>query len=68
MFAPAGTPQEIIDKISRDTEEAMSEPDVQKLLFDQGFVTFRNSPQEFADFVKADLTKWAALWKSIQKN
>jgi tripartite-type tricarboxylate transporter receptor subunit TctC len=68
IFAPAGTPKEIINKIHADIEEAMSAPDAQKVLFDQGFVTFRNSPEEFADFVKADLAKWAGLWKTIQGN
>lgn len=69
IFAPAGTPKEIVDKLNRDIQEVMSAPDVEKILYDGGFVKFRNSPEEFAAFVRADLSKWSGIWKQIdQKN
>jgi tripartite-type tricarboxylate transporter receptor subunit TctC len=61
LFAPAGTPSEIVRLLNRQTLVALSSPDVQARMAEFGFEIYGNSPEQFSDVVKADLTKMAAI-------
>jgi tripartite-type tricarboxylate transporter receptor subunit TctC len=63
MFAPAGTPAEIISRLNRETRAALDSADVQARMAEFGLEIYRNSPEEFADVVKTDLAKMARLVK-----
>ena len=63
MFAPAGTPKEIINKINAATQDAMKQPEFQKVLADTGSEYVGTSPEVFADFVKAEAAKWSKVVK-----
>ena len=65
VIAPAGTPADIVHKMNRDIAEIIKSPDVQKQLFSQGFVTVADTPEEFGQFLRQDMAKWAALLKSL---
>ena len=56
LFAPAGTPQPIIDILSKTFLKNLSALD--KLVSEQGMITFALPPANFARFVKADSQKW----------
>jgi tripartite-type tricarboxylate transporter receptor subunit TctC len=56
LFAPAGTPAPIVDTLSKAFLKNLSALD--KLVFEQGMLTFALPPKEFAAFVKADSQKW----------
>jgi len=63
LFAPAGTPVEIIRRLNRETLVALNSADVQAKMAEFGFEIYGNSPEQFADVVKADLVKIAGLIK-----
>ncbi len=63
MFAPAGTPKEIINKINAATQDAMKQPEFQKVLTDTGSEYVGTSAEEFAKFVQAEATKWSKVVK-----
>ena len=63
LFAPAGTPIEIIRRLNRETLVALNSADVQARMAEFGFEIYGNSPEQFSDVVKADLVRVASLIK-----
>ena len=61
LFAPAGTPREIVAKISADTRTVLSLPDARQRLAEQGAEPEPSTPEAFAAFVNADVAKWLDL-------
>lgn len=58
FFAPKGTPQPIVAKVSADLVEVMKLPDVQQKMQDIGSQLVPNSPAEFRKFVEDEIAKW----------
>jgi tripartite-type tricarboxylate transporter receptor subunit TctC len=63
IVAPAGTPQPVVDKISRAFGAAMENADVVKRLAELGATAATNSPAEFRQFITDDRAKWQNLAK-----
>jgi tripartite-type tricarboxylate transporter receptor subunit TctC len=62
VFAPAGTPPEIIAKLYAMLQQVMASPDVRKRLGDGGVdVVTSKSPEEFATFLRAETERWAQV-------
>jgi len=60
FLAPAGTPKEIVAKLSAEVARILAMPDVRKQL--SGQVELLNSnPEQFAATIKAELAKWSTL-------
>lgn len=64
LFAPGGTPQAIIKKLYEASVKALAQPDVKKRLASMGAEAGGNSPQEFRDFLQAEIRKWAKVVKA----
>lgn len=64
LFAPAGTPAEVIAKVQRDTAAVMAETDTKARLYVQGMTPIANKPAEFAATMDAELERWAAVVKN----
>ena len=54
-FAPAGTPQPIIDRLSKALAAICREPDVVKTMANVSIDAVGNAPEEFAAAIQADL-------------
>jgi tripartite-type tricarboxylate transporter receptor subunit TctC len=64
MFAPAGTPANVIALLNKETNRVLQSPDLIEK-FKAGGVSAGGGTQEaFAEFVKADYAKWGALVKA----
>ena len=61
LLAPAGTPPEIVDKLSRAANEALRSSKVVALMRSQGVDSQGGTPAEFARFIDDELKKWAAV-------
>lgn len=61
LLAPAGTPGEIVGKISRDITKVLSLPDVGERLKQQGTVVAASTPEEFETILRADALRYAPL-------
>jgi tripartite-type tricarboxylate transporter receptor subunit TctC len=64
LVAPAGTPKEVVDTLSRAIVTALKDPAVRKSLGDLGVDIVGNSPAEFAAYIKIEIPKWTAVVKS----
>jgi tripartite-type tricarboxylate transporter receptor subunit TctC len=58
MFAPAGTPKPIIDKVNAALVQALKDPKVSKTLIDQGAEPIGSSPEAHDKFNRAEIQKW----------
>jgi tripartite-type tricarboxylate transporter receptor subunit TctC len=61
LFAPAGTPKPIVDKINRDVVASLKTPEARDALLAQGAEPMPTTPQEFDAFVKAEIRKWGKV-------
>ena len=64
MWVPAGTPNDIVQKISRDTLKVLAEPAVAKRLADLGNDPIPMNPQEFSRFVDSEIKEYDRLMKA----
>ena len=58
VFAPAGTPKAIVDRLSGEIARATRLADVREKLTGQGFGVVGSTPAEFDAFVRAEVAKW----------
>lgn len=63
VLAPAGTPKEIVNRLNNETVKIMQMPEVKKRFYDLGFDTFTSTPEQFGEYIKADIAKWAKIIK-----
>ena len=63
MWAPAGTPHAIVDRVAREIDKALASEDVKKVLKVQGVEPVGGTPSALADFQKADSAKWGRIIK-----
>jgi tripartite-type tricarboxylate transporter receptor subunit TctC len=61
LAAPAGTPQDVIDRLSAETTRGMQAPEVRDLLGKAGFDVVAGSPQAFARWIRSEADKWSKI-------
>jgi tripartite-type tricarboxylate transporter receptor subunit TctC len=58
LFAPAGTPRAIVDKLAADSKTAMHTPAAMAALHKQGDDPLDAGPEEFGTFMKSEIARW----------
>jgi hypothetical protein len=61
LFAPAGTPAELVRKIAADVDAVLRDPAMREALAKQGLVAGGGTPAEFGAFIEAESRKWGAI-------
>jgi tripartite-type tricarboxylate transporter receptor subunit TctC len=61
IFAPANTPQPIIQRLNTETIKIVQKPDVRAKLIAAGLEPMWSTPAEFADYVRAETAKWRKI-------
>lgn len=63
MFAPAGTPARVIDRINHEIVRYLNMPDVKEKFLKSGVEVVASSPQRLAVTVKSEMAKWSTVLK-----
>jgi tripartite-type tricarboxylate transporter receptor subunit TctC len=63
MFAPKGTPADIIQSLNREINQLLTGDDVKKAFLAQGMDPRGSTSQEFAQLVRRDAERWARVVK-----
>jgi tripartite-type tricarboxylate transporter receptor subunit TctC len=63
MFAPAGTPRSVIEKLSSTIAAKVRTPEVARVLETQGAEPAGSTPAEFARFVEKERERWLHVVK-----
>jgi tripartite-type tricarboxylate transporter receptor subunit TctC len=58
LFAPAGTPQHIINKVNKAAVDSLRSPKVLQIFANQGLNATPTTPQEFARYIATERAKW----------
>ena len=61
IVAPAGTPKEIVDLLSREIASSVARPDVNERLAVLGFKGVGNTSEEFGARIKLEIEKWGKV-------
>ena len=64
LMVPKGTSQSIIDKIYRDSEAALREPEMRAKMQQLGLDVAASSPDEFGKLLKDEFARWEPLIRS----
>ena len=64
LFAPAGTPAEIVRRWNGEVTKIMQSPEIRARLPVEGAKFAPNTPEQFSAFVKAEIVKWAPVVKA----
>jgi tripartite-type tricarboxylate transporter receptor subunit TctC len=64
FMAPAGTPKEIVAKLSADIGKMLAQPDVKQRLFDAGAEAKPTTGEEFGKILNAEIVKWTKVVKA----
>ena len=63
VFAPAGTPKPVVDRLHAELVKALATPEVSERIRAQAYDTWTLSPEEFAAFLRTDHAKWGKVVK-----
>lgn len=63
LFAPAGTPAEVIERLNRDVNSVLAMPEIRSRLESDNVAVPKNTPAEFADYVRSEAVKFEKLIK-----
>jgi tripartite-type tricarboxylate transporter receptor subunit TctC len=61
IFAPAGTPPDVVATLNKALLEVLADSEVRKKALDLGIDARGSTPQEIQDRLKADIVKWGAV-------
>jgi len=61
LYAPAGTPRDVVVKLNTESWAALSSPDVKERLASQGMYVVANTADQFAEFLKGEIPRWAKV-------
>jgi tripartite-type tricarboxylate transporter receptor subunit TctC len=63
LFAPAGTPRAIIERVNKEVVQGLKRPEPKEKLFNIGLEVTGSSPEELGAMVKSEIGKWGNLIK-----
>jgi tripartite-type tricarboxylate transporter receptor subunit TctC len=64
LLAPARTPPDVVGKLNAEVNAVLKEPDMQKRLQEMGSHPVPGTPEDFANLLKSDIARFAAIIKS----
>jgi tripartite-type tricarboxylate transporter receptor subunit TctC len=63
LFAPAGTPRPVVEKIAGEVKRTLALPEIAKKLAEIGLEPVGSTPDELAAYQRAEIVKWAKVVK-----
>jgi tripartite-type tricarboxylate transporter receptor subunit TctC len=60
-LAPAKTPRDIIVRLNTELNQILQRPEVKKRFAADGIEALGGTPEQFGDYVKAEITRWAKV-------
>jgi tripartite-type tricarboxylate transporter receptor subunit TctC len=64
LFAPAGTPPDVVERLSKEVRAVMESKDVKEFFAAQGFEVGATTPDQFKSFVGSEVARWAEIVKA----
>ncbi len=68
IYGPKGLPREVVDKINAGVRKALEDPAVKKRIEDTGSIIIANTPEQFAEQIKAEFAVYKKVVDSAKLN
>jgi len=65
FLAPAGTPREIVNRLSQEAAKAVGQADVRERFSQSGIDPVGSTPEQFASVMQKDIERYGALAKQL---
>jgi tripartite-type tricarboxylate transporter receptor subunit TctC len=65
MLVPAKTPRAIVNKVNAEVVRIVQSPDLKNRLVQLGSDTVGSTPEQFGEFLKAEIAKWSKIAKQV---
>jgi tripartite-type tricarboxylate transporter receptor subunit TctC len=66
ILVPSRTPRDIVVRLNREIGDVIRAPNIETLLASQALVPATGSPEEFDEFIRAQIAKWAKVLKPAE--
>ena len=64
LFAPAGTPRDIVVRINSEVNKALESAEIKGFFSPQGFIVGGSTPEQFKTLVESEVAKWGRIVRS----
>ena len=64
MFAPAGTPKDVMARLNAEVNKAIADPDLRRTLGEQGVEFTGGTPEDADRFVRGEIDRWGRIIKT----
>ena len=64
MYAPAGTPKEIVARVSTEVQKILKLPDVAQRFYDNAFIPGGSDPDAFTQMLRREYSRWEPIVKA----
>jgi tripartite-type tricarboxylate transporter receptor subunit TctC len=65
MYAPAGTPREIVARMSTEVQKILKMPDVVQRFYEFAFIPGGSDPEPFGQMVRTEYNRWEPIVKAV---
>ncbi|MGZ8154619.1 MAG: tripartite tricarboxylate transporter substrate binding protein [Burkholderiales bacterium] len=65
LFAPARTPRAIVDRVNRDVNNVLQQPETRERFLALGVTPIVSTPETLAEYMKREIARWAKVIKAI---
>ena len=66
LLAPAGTPADVVNRLQAEIARHILAPELKEAMRKQGAEPVASTPQQFAAFIKSEMSKWERVVKEAQ--
>lgn len=66
LLAPAGTPRDIVNRLSEEWVKIAAMPDTKEKMQGAGFEPFTSTPEQYSSFLKAEIELWGRVIKEAK--
>jgi tripartite-type tricarboxylate transporter receptor subunit TctC len=66
ILAPAGTPRDIVNRVNAEWAKIAAMPDTKEQIRKAGLEPQASTPEQFAEFIKAEIVRWGAVIKEAK--
>ena len=66
MFAPAGTPRDIVSRLNRETLKALEAPNIRERLAALDVEPWPSTPEQLGDFLRAEIARYETIVRSAR--
>ena len=64
IFAPAGVPEPVVQRLNAELVKALRDSDLRQRLASQGAEPLTSTPAEFAAYLRSEIDKWGKVVKA----